>query len=288
MRRRLRLPAPVVTATAAAAPIALCVLHPRSRRRDVATCALQMWAYVATYQMPHDDPAELEERVHVGYPVVIDRALGLGRMPNLRLQRLLSRPGRITALDKLLIWAHWIWFLVPHSALLWILFRRRAGFERSALMIYGVFDIGAGIYWLVPTAPPWYAHAQGRFADPEMPELRRLMYEHGEAFWKGGWRPLYDFLGGNPLAAMPSLHFATSLMAAHMLAEAGPIDGAVGWAYTSTLALALVYLGEHYVVDLLAGLALTEAVRRHGPRAAPLLQRLGAGIHALELRARAA
>src|SRR4051812_50067176 len=62
VRRRLRLPPPVVTATAATAPFALCVLVPRSRKRDVAVICLQMWAYVATYQMPNDDPIELERR----------------------------------------------------------------------------------------------------------------------------------------------------------------------------------------------------------------------------------
>ena len=60
---------------------------------------------------------------------------------------------------------------------------------------------------------------------------------------------------------MPSLHFATSVMAAHVLADTGPVGGAVGWTYALTLGLALVYLGEHYLVDLLAGLALTEGVR---------------------------
>ena len=53
------------------------------------------------------------------------------------------------------------------------------------------------------------------------PELRRMMVEYGEEFWGSGWGPLYGFLGGNPLAAMPSLHFATSVMAAHQLAETG-------------------------------------------------------------------
>ena len=67
------------------------------------------------------------------------------------------------------------------------------------------------------------------------PELRRMMVEYGEEFWGSGWVPLYGFLGGNPLAAMPSLHFATSVMAAHMLAETGPVAGAVGWAYAGTL-----------------------------------------------------
>ena len=74
VRRRLRLPPPVVTATAATAPFALCVLVPRSRKRDVAVVCLQMWAYVATYQMPNDDPDALERRVRIDYPVRVDRA----------------------------------------------------------------------------------------------------------------------------------------------------------------------------------------------------------------------
>src|SRR5215213_10140246 len=74
VRRHLKLPAPVVTASAASAPVALCVLVPRSRARDVGTCVLQMWAYVATYEMPNDDPEALERRVRVRYPVLADKA----------------------------------------------------------------------------------------------------------------------------------------------------------------------------------------------------------------------
>ena len=59
-----------------------------------------------------------------------------------------------------------------------------------------------------------------------------MMVEYGEHFWRDGWGPLYSVFGGNPLAAMPSLHFATSLMAALLLAEVGPLAGALGFAYT--------------------------------------------------------
>jgi hypothetical protein len=86
---------------------------------------------------------------------------------------------------------------------------------------------------------------------------------------------------------MPSLHFATSVMAAHLLAETGPVAGTVGWAYAGTLGVALVYLGEHYVVDLAAGLALTEGIRRAAPAATPWLERVSARVQALEARARA-
>ena len=60
------------------------------------------------------------------------------------------------------------------------------------------------------------------------PELRRMMVEYGEQFWGSGWKPLYGFLGGNPLAAMPSLHFATSVTAARLLAETGRTAGVPG------------------------------------------------------------
>src|ERR1019366_10125289 len=91
--------------------------------------------------------------------------------------------------------------------------------------------------------------------------------EYGESFWRNGWAPLYSVLGGNPLAAMPSLHFATSAMAALLLTESGPVAGAVGGGYAAILGFALVYLGAPYVVDLLGGLALTLGVRRLGPLA---------------------
>jgi hypothetical protein len=48
-----------------------------------------------------------------------------------------------------------------------------------------------------------------------------------------------------------------------------------------------VYLGEHYVVDLAAGLALAEGIRVATPAASPLAARVSAALQALEARARA-
>jgi hypothetical protein len=287
VRRRLGLTPPVVTAAAASAPFALAVATRRSRLRDVAVVCLQMNAYVANYEMPHDDPERQAARVRVRYPIVADRVLGLGELPGLRLQRAFARregePLRVA--EQVLVWCHWLWFVVPHGTVAYLLLRRRELFAGGALQMYAVFDLGLVGYWAVPTAPPWYAAQLGALGTSK-PSVRRMMREHGEAFWKGAWTPLYDALAGNPLAAMPSLHFATSVMAAHLLTDAGPLQGALGWSYALTLGLALVYLGEHYVIDLLAGMALTEAVRRQGPRFAPLLARASRAVQAIEARAR--
>jgi membrane-associated phospholipid phosphatase len=108
------------------------------------------------------------------------------------------------------------------------------------------------------------------------------MAEAGERFWGPLWRPLYHSLEGNPFAAMPSLHFGTSVMAARVLANVGRGPGAFGWAYAAALGFALVYLGEHYVVDLIAGLALAELIRAAAPRAAPAFRALSVAIGRLE------
>ena len=287
LRRRLRLNPPVVVATAAAAPVALCVLVPRSRARDVATCVLQMWAYIAGYKMPYDDPAALARRVKVGYPVRADRVLAGGTTPTLRLQRALGRPGGFAWWEKTLVWLHWLWFAFPHGTALYLLWRHPERFGAGAARIYATFDLGLIGYWAVPTAPPWYAAAEGLMEDGRTPELRRMMVEYGEHFWKSGWAPLYGVLGGNPLAAMPSLHFATSVTAAHVLGETGRAAGAFGWTYASLLGVALVYLGEHYVVDLMAGLVLAEGVRAGAPAVAPAARRLSAVVRSLEAQARA-
>jgi len=246
-----------------------------------------MWAYLAAYEMPHDDPERLATRVRMDYPIAIDRVLGLGMPPTLRLQRGLSTPGQINRFERVLVWCHWLWFFTPHASLLWVLIRDPERFPSAAVRMYAVFDLGAVFYWAVPTAPPWWAAVHGRLDDAHPVLVRRMMIEYGEQFWGERWGALYDVLGGNPLAAMPSLHFATSVMGARLLSEVGPISGAIGWSYSAMLGLALVYLGEHYAADLLGGLALTEAIRRRTRRSSPLIGRVSRILQRLEALAAA-
>ena len=167
----------------------------------------------------------------------------------------LDRPDAISRFERVLVWCHWVWFVVPHASVGYVAaapperfaVRRRAdvrGVRPRCGLLLGDPDCAA----LVRGAP----RAPRRRSDRSA--VRRMMIEYGEQFWGDRWPDLYDVLGGNPLAAMPSLHFATSLMAAHLLSEVGPGRRAPSAGPTrSTLGLALVYLGEHYAADLLAG-----------------------------------
>jgi membrane-associated phospholipid phosphatase len=293
-RRRLRIHPVATVAATAAGPLALAVLLPRTRTRDVALFASQMWAFTVIHELPYDRPERLRDRLRITYPIVADRLLGAGELPNVRLQRAFSRPRRVTRLDRVLAVIHWAWFIEPYLALVWILLRNEERFPRAARQMAAAFDLGCLIYFAVPTAPPWWAAENGYMAAREgrageeivaaaaPPRLRRVMVEVGEGTWGRAWPSLYSSLGGNPWAAMPSLHFATSALGAILLSESGPLAGGVGWSYALALGFALVYLGEHYVVDLIVGAAVVAAVRRGEPLARPLAQHVSGMTQRLE------
>jgi membrane-associated phospholipid phosphatase len=278
VRKRLRVPGPVTLAVSASGPLAVAVLAPRSGRRDVALFAMQMWAFTVVHEMPYDDPERLRRRLYARYPIAIDTKIGLGRLPGARLQTLLAGRRHTAALDRVLTITHWLWFFEPYAVLSWILVRHPEHFPRAACQMAAVFDAGAFGYWAVPTAPPWWSSEQGLTKEP----MRRIMLEVGEPLWGRLWGPLYKALGGNPWAAMPSLHFATSVQGAVSLSEASREEGAIAWAYALTLGFGLVYLGEHYLTDLLAGAGLVGAVRRADPAFAPVVGRISAVIQRLE------
>lgn len=277
VRRRLCIPASVTTAALAAGPLSIAVLKPRSKARDAALYFVQMWGFLQAHELPYDDPEALEGRLKIDYPIRIDRMIGCGELPNSRLQKALG--GRSKALDKTLTWAHWLWFMEPHLALMWILARRGDQFPRAARQVAAVYDIGCAVYFAVPTAPPWWATANGHTGEER---IERIMLPIGEETWGRAWPLMYGSLDTNPWAAMPSLHFGSALMTAVVLSDAGVVEGLLGWTYALTLGFALVYLGEHYVSDLIAGAAVVAAVRRGEPLAEPLVGAVDRRLQALE------
>ena len=58
--------------------------------------------------------------------------------------------------------------------------------------------------------------------------------------------------------------------------------GAAGWGYALTLGFALVYLGEHYLTDLLAGAALVGCGARGEPLAEPAVVAVNGVLQRLE------
>ena len=253
-----------------------------------------MWGFTMAHELPYDDPEALRRRLRVRYPIVGDRVLGLGELPERAPAAGLQRPGRVTALDRFLSVVHWAWFMEPHLALLIVQARDPGRFARAARQMAATYDLGCAIYFALPTAPPWWAAEQGYIEPPvehvstevAAEEAAARAPDHGRRRRAGlagapGSRCTTRF-NSNPWAAMPSLHFATSLMAAIHLSEAGRLAGAAGWAYAGTLGFALVYLGEHYVTDLIAGAALVGLIRSGEPLAEPVVEAVNRLLRRLE------
>jgi membrane-associated phospholipid phosphatase len=260
VRKRIGLPAAATTASAFSVAPLLAAGFRRSRARDAAVWATQMWAYKNAFELPNDQEERLRRRAHFDYPIAVDRWLGAGLPPSQRLQRHLRRRGHLSALDKVLSLLYWTWEAEPHLAMAWIRWRRPESFASAAGRLAATLDLTLLGYWCVPTAPPWWASEKTGRMDGE---VRRVMSE--VASWlKREPKPTEGEheIGANPFAAMPSDHFASAAMAAVLLAEHDSLLGALAWSYALLLAFALVYLGEHYVGDLLAGLLLAALVNR--------------------------
>ncbi len=277
-RRRLGVPPSVTLPLVSMAPLAVAAATPRGPLRYAAVGASYMWVFKVSWELPYDQPERLEKRLQVQYPIRFDSLIGAGQPPTLRLQRLLRRPPRVTPLDKVVTVVYGSWF-VPHLLLGWLLLRHHEFVPRAAGRLAAAYHLTTPFYWLVPTAPPWWASENEGQMDGEVERVRRHVLRE----LTGQPRQTREDResGGNPWGSMPSDHVASAAITAMGLAEIGPVHGALGWCYVALASFAVVYLGEHYVIDVIAGLGVAEAVRRGEPLINPLARRVAHRVERL-------
>jgi PAP2 superfamily len=185
--------------------------------------------------------------VKAGYVVDADTSLFGGVLPQRWLQEHLYEPQTVSALDVLTLVVIFSYFVVPHLVALVLWRRDGEAFRRYCPAFLLTLYAGLLVSAVVPTAPPW---AASQFTD--VPPVSRVVAEvlnwNPESLGQGSGAGL------NPVAAMPSLHFAVTMLLVFVLWR----HRILRWAattYAAAMAFALVYGGEHYVVDELAGAA---------------------------------
>jgi hypothetical protein len=185
--------------------------------------------------------------VRVLYPLHLERAL-FGEVPAVTLQKtLLHSPDGLTfgALEKVLTVLHGSHF-VAFLGLGLILWLRRSPHFRLFRTSFSVL-LAAGItgFALIPTAPPWMASELFGF----LPKLIHFNIKIYNSVAPG----LTTSFNTNPVAAMPSLHAAFPILCSLVLWRVARGRSWPFHVYTLVILFTIVYTGDHYVVDILAG-----------------------------------
>ncbi len=190
------------------------------------------------------------------YAIQLERVLFAGVLPSAWLQETFYVPGRIAIHDYVLMATYISYFVVPHIAAVVVWRSRRDLFPRVIAAISLTFLIGLVFYFLIPTAPPWLASENGVIAE----DIHRIVPELSAQVAGNVYDETSAAVGQNDVAAMPSLHTALTCTVALIMASYGRRWRWVGITYVALMATALVYLGEHYVIDEIAGIALAVGV----------------------------
>lgn len=160
--------------------------------------------------------------------------------------------GTVQWYDHLLGLLNRAHFIVPPTLMFLIWLENRALYYRALLTIVGGSMLAALIFLLYPAAPPWAAAQIGL-----LPDIVKIGYEQASAAPINADKSLIEQLMlPNPYAAVPSLHTGYSTMVAIFALAWRRRVGYVLLAYPIAMYLTIIYFGDHYVSDILAGIAL--------------------------------
>lgn len=203
---------------------------------------------------------ELEVPVSWQMPITVDEWLFGGTIPTETLQHAWCGNPCIKGSDPrwwdlLFTTTYATHFLVglTLAVVLWV--RNRDEWLVWMRRYLSMFFAGLVCYVVYPMAPPWLASEEGYLGPIERITSR-------------GWQEIglsrIDVIlssVGNPVAAMPSLHAGIAFLVAFYGIER--LRSPWRWAliiYPCLMSLALMYNGEHYFIDVVAGAALAVVV----------------------------
>ena len=185
------------------------------------------------------------------YVVDLEQTLFAGTTPTLWLQERLYAVGEIGVAEIASVAVYASYFVVPHLVALALWLRRPELFGRYAAALLGTAYLGLAVSFAVPTAPPWLAGQSGH-----LPFISRVVEDVTNGVDPSIYERGYEIVGANPVSAMPSLHMAMTVLVLLAAWRAKLPVRVAGLLYALAMGFALVYAGEHYMVDLAAGAAV--------------------------------
>lgn len=190
----------------------------------------------------------LGQRVHLLELIEMEQKL-FGQIPTLTLQTALYTPSQPSWLDFLLTLVYFLHFALPlgFGFAIWLI--NRAYFKQFVTGILLLSYAGWISFVIYPAAPPWMAGEQGY-----LPGVYKILDVTLQAFPdKWNLPSVYHNFNPNPVAAMPSLHAAYPLLIWLFALKFFKLRALPFGFFVLAVWFAIVYLGEHYVIDVLAG-----------------------------------
>jgi hypothetical protein len=190
----------------------------------------------------------ISHNVHI-FPMIKADLLLFGTLPTIKLQEMLFTNQTARWYDYMAVLLYISHFIIPMfiAFLFWLVdktyFRK---FSQSFLLLSYLAFL---TFIIFPAMPPWMASIQGY-----IPPLQKIMDQVLATFAHPIYVPsIYQFFGADLVAAFPSIHAAYPWLIFLFIFNLSKKAGLLVIPYVLGVWFSVVYLGEHYVVDILGG-----------------------------------
>ena len=224
------------------------------RSRDDVIQMVRDWLVLVAIYMAYDYSRGTADQwgIGVNYTLLrdIDRLLFFGNDPGVWMQKTFLRSD-VRWYDVGGAIVYMLHFVLPVVPLASLRVRQRTEWIRYVRRFALTLAIAVSVFIMFPAAPPWMSAEKGLF-----PPIQRIT---GRGWWELNLKTVSKTLDRgaavlNAVAAMPSLHAGLSLLAALWFTRNARLwIRVVAMGYPLIMTATLVYFGEHYVIDCLAG-----------------------------------
>lgn len=191
----------------------------------------------------------LNTRVNFMFMPWADELMFFGHLPTAVLQSWWWH-GQVMWYDFVFYGAYTLHFVLPFALAVVVWKTREKQYWNVVTAFILVSFIGFLTFLAFPAAPPWMASDLG-LIEP----INRVSSDVWAAFGVHDFPSVYNKISPNPVAAMPSLHAAYSMLFALYVTKLFKTKWRwLAWIYPALIWVGTTYMGEHYVIDIVVGI----------------------------------
>ncbi len=189
-------------------------------------------------------------KAHI-FPMIDADRFMFGHIPAVSLQNHLYTPGNLHFYDYIATIFYMMHFILPlvFGFFLWLY--KKDEYHKFVVTLLVLSYLAFITFLLFPAMPPWMASDQGI-----IPQIHNVFGDTFQTFAHSANLPsVYNFFDPNPVAAMPSLHVAYPFLVYLFMVKIFGKKGHLFLIYVAIVVFAVLYTGNHYFIDVLAGFA---------------------------------